>query len=51
MRRSSAPPTTARPPERGAPPDRRATRDRVLASLLVCPSARTSGRPHGIGNL
>jgi hypothetical protein len=27
--------------------ERRLTRERVMASLLACPGARTSGRPNG----
>jgi hypothetical protein len=28
--------------------ERAQTRDRVIASLLMCPGARTSGRPNGV---
>jgi hypothetical protein len=46
-RRSSAD-STERPLERPAATDNRAQRDRVLASLLACPGARTSGRRNGV---
>ena len=29
--------------------ERRLTRERVIASLLTCPGARTSGRRNGLG--
>ena len=29
--------------------ERRLTRERVMASLLTCPAARTSGRRNGVG--
>jgi hypothetical protein len=47
-RRSSATPS-GRSTERSAADDREATRNRVLASLLMCPGARTSGRRNGVG--
>jgi hypothetical protein len=48
------------PPRNQGPSDRTAddvrhqrneTRQRVIASLLMCPGARTSGRPNGASHL
>lgn len=36
-------------PEPPAPPRHERTRERVMASLLNCPDANSSGRAHGLG--
>ena len=46
-RRSSAD-STDRPMARPVVTDHRAQRERVLASLLACPGARTGGRRNGV---
>jgi hypothetical protein len=35
--------------ERSAHRERELTRSRIMASLLVCPEAKTSGGRHGVG--